>query len=263
MSRSVLAQRFTELVGEAPMRDLAGLADAAREADDARRRAQHPGRRDPRRLRVRSGLQPRFQARNGLTTGSLAQGSGPAAIVEWRPNPLRTACPHARISRRAASTVPATRARIFWNAMSRDVDASSANGAKPQSSVVPATRRVYSRRRAESGPAPVRLFQQAGRSVGHANKGDLIRPEVLANDLRAHASGLFARQLDIETSHPKLKQRREQTGIVDIGAVRRVSVTAGRGMYTYPPLLLWRKVIEDAVVQRDKVSEPGGRIEFE
>ena len=37
----------------------------------------------------------------------------------------------------AASSVPAIRARIFANAVSRAVDVSSPNGAKPQSSVVP------------------------------------------------------------------------------------------------------------------------------
>src|SRR5438445_11592514 len=37
----------------------------------------------------------------------------------------------------AASCVPATRARIFANAVSRGGDVSSPNGANPQSSVVP------------------------------------------------------------------------------------------------------------------------------
>jgi hypothetical protein len=36
-----------------------------------------------------------------------------------------------------ARSVPSTRARIFANAVSREVDVSSPNGEKPQSSVVP------------------------------------------------------------------------------------------------------------------------------
>ena len=51
--------------------------------------------------------------------------------------PVRTSDRHARTSACDASRVPSTRARILSNAMSRDVEASSANGAKPQSSVVP------------------------------------------------------------------------------------------------------------------------------
>ena len=40
-------------------------------------------------------------------------------------------------STRAASAVPSTRARILANAVSREVEVSSQNGEKPQSSVVP------------------------------------------------------------------------------------------------------------------------------
>ncbi len=58
VSRSALAQRFTDLVGEAPMRVLSELAHAAHQADDARRGAQYPGSGDPCRLRLRSCVQP-------------------------------------------------------------------------------------------------------------------------------------------------------------------------------------------------------------
>jgi hypothetical protein len=51
----------------------AELADAARQADDARGGAQYPGRRDTRRLRLRSRLQPCIQACDRLAAGDLAQ----------------------------------------------------------------------------------------------------------------------------------------------------------------------------------------------
>lgn len=47
------------------------------------------------------------------------------------------ACPPQTPSCRAARSVPSTRAAILANAMSRDVDVSSANGENPQSSQVP------------------------------------------------------------------------------------------------------------------------------
>jgi len=49
------------------------LADAARQADDARRGAQHPGSRDTCRLRLRSCLQSRLQAGDGLAASDVAQ----------------------------------------------------------------------------------------------------------------------------------------------------------------------------------------------
>jgi hypothetical protein len=51
---------------------LAGVNDA-HQADDARGGAQSPGRRDTRRLRLRSRLQPRIQACDRLAAGDLAQ----------------------------------------------------------------------------------------------------------------------------------------------------------------------------------------------
>ena len=74
VSRSVLAQRFTELVGEAPMRYLANWRMQLAKQMMREGAQQHPGSRDARRLRLRSGVQSRLQARDRLAAGGVAQG---------------------------------------------------------------------------------------------------------------------------------------------------------------------------------------------
>ena len=74
VSRSVLAQRFTELVGEAPMRYLANWRMQLAKQMMREGHEQHPGSRDACRLRLRSRLQSRLQARDRLAAGDLAQG---------------------------------------------------------------------------------------------------------------------------------------------------------------------------------------------
>ena len=73
VSRSVLAQRFTELVGEAPMRYLANwrMQLAKQMMREGTRNIRN---RDPRRLRLGSVFQPRVQARHRLSAGDVAQG---------------------------------------------------------------------------------------------------------------------------------------------------------------------------------------------
>ena len=149
--------------------------------------------------------------------------------------------------------------------MSRDVDASSANGAKPQSSVVPndAARYVLACEK-NAVPDLLRGLDTGIDRIGHADEHDLIRPTVLTNDPEHPLRIGFARQLDIETPHAKLEQRGEQAGIVDIGAVRRVAIAPRARVHADPLSLLLRKVIENAVVQGNELfEEPAGAIELE
>ena len=82
VSRSVLAQRFTELVGEAPMRYLANwrMQLAKQLMREGRGNIQED--RDPRRIRFRGRLQSRVQAGDGFAAGGVAPRR--PQLVPWR-----------------------------------------------------------------------------------------------------------------------------------------------------------------------------------
>src|SRR6185503_8573485 len=56
------------------------LADAVGQAADAGGRGEYPGCGDARRVRIRSGVQSRVQAFDGLTAGGVEEGSDPASV---------------------------------------------------------------------------------------------------------------------------------------------------------------------------------------
>ena len=95
VSRSVLAQRFTELVGEAPMRYLANWRMQLAKQMMREGATQHPGSRDTRRLRLRSRLQSSVQASDRLAAGDLAQ----------------------KRARHGLTLSPGTAARPYWSSL--------------------------------------------------------------------------------------------------------------------------------------------------
>ncbi len=141
--------RVEDLAGQAPHGDvhLVEVGDASvlvRDQDAVGRRFQrgaHPGQR----VSQLAGL--RFQrvlCPHQLFCGLLARQEDRVRVLQRDGAKLRrfvVAGGHGRRRASAASAVPCTRAWIFAKAVSRVVDVSSLNGAKPQSSVVPSCTR--------------------------------------------------------------------------------------------------------------------------
>ena len=63
--------------------------------------------------------------------------------------------------------------------------------------------------------------------VHDADEHPLIRLEVLADDTQNALSITLARQCDVKISGFELEEARKQFGVIDVGAVRRVTITAG------------------------------------
>jgi hypothetical protein len=62
----------------------------------------------------------------------------------------------------------------------------------------------------------------------------------------------LARELDEEAPHVHAEERRQQIGVVDVGAVRRVVIATGAGMDADLCSLRRGEPLEDTVVQVDE-----------
>ena len=160
-------------------------------------------------------------------------------------------------------SVPSTRARIFANAVSREVDVSSPNGENPQSSVVPrcsgSMNRAASRTRSRTSSG--RLDARVER-VDDADEDPAVAGRMLAEHLEHARPVGLAGELDVEPADVEPEQRRQQVRVVDVGAVGRVLVAARAGVDADPRPFLVRQLAEDLVVQVDervRAGRPTGR----
>ena len=86
---------------------------------------------------------------------------------------------------------------------------------------------------------------------------------MLRDDVEDAARVLLARHLDVDVADVELEQVRQQLGVVDVGAVRRVHVPARARVHADPGTLVVGEALEDAVVERHEVPEkPARRIEL-
>ena len=145
---------------------------------------------------------------------------------------------------------------ILANAISREVEMSSANGEKPQSSQVPirsggscrAAARIRSRtssgvstRGSIGSVTPMKTRAPGGKMLGDDGQ-DLFRLDL-------------ASQLDVEIARLELEQSRQQPGVVDVQAVRRILIAARAGVHSDAASLAVAETLEDLVVEGDEVAQ--------
>jgi hypothetical protein len=69
------------------------------------------------------------------------------------------------------------------------------------------------------------------------------------------AAILLACERDVEAGRLQLEERRQEVGVVDVGAVRRVSVATRARVDADPLPLLGGEALEDLVVERDEIAQ--------
>ena len=86
---------------------------------------------------------------------------------------------------------------------------------------------------ASSDPVPhlLRRFDVRVDRRDDADEDPLVGLHVLADDLQDARAIAFARQRDVEVPDLQLEQARQQLGVVDVGAVRRIAVAARAGVH--------------------------------
>lgn len=175
-----------------------------------------------------------------------------------RPRPF-TSQPRTNAS--SASRVPSTRARIFANARSREVDRSSAKGEKPQSSVVPNwADGIYSAAsRTRSLTSSVDSTQGSITPNKDAVTGLDERPDALQGPARF----FFGGHRDMKIAYVYLEQGREQVQVVDVRTVGGVPVASRAGVNPKPGTFVVRKRFKAGIQQRHKTPEEfAGGIQF-
>ena len=98
----------------------------------------------------------------------------------------------------------------------------------------------------------------------HADEHPLPRFEALADVSQHPLALLLACQRDVEVSDAKLEQAGQQVGVVDVGAVRRITVATGAGVHADASALVVGKARQRHVVQVDEaVQEVAARVELD
>jgi len=137
---------------------------------------------------------------------------------------------------------------------------STLNGEKPQSSVAPPLLGdVVGGRDQVAGHLLGRLHGRVER-VDDPDEADLrhavgVVAAVLADQPVDPLLVLLAGQLHEEVAGVHLEHRRQQLGVVDLGAVHRVHVAAGAGVHTDVAPLLRGEPVDHPVVELDELLE--------
>ena len=100
--------------------------------------------------------------------------------------------------------------------------------------------------------------------VDHTDEDPVIGLGVLLDDPEDPGPVALAGQLDVEASDREPEQCREELPVVHVSAVSRILVAPRARVNPDPRPLLWRKTLEDAVVEgHEVVQETLGRIELD
>ena len=160
----------------------------------------------------------------------------------------------------SASRVPAMRARIFANAVSRLVELSSQNGEKPQSSVVPSCSTgmncAASSTRSRTSSA-VSIIGAIGEMTPTNARWSWL--QILADELKSGDSVPLSRKSNVEARDVELKQAREELRIIDVRAMSRVAVASGASVHADAPAFGRRKSAQGQIVQVDEAREQRSR----
>ena len=141
------------------------------------------------------------------------------------------------------------------------MDASSANGENPQSSVVP---KAETGKRLAASNTRSRTCSGVSRRVDRiddADEHDLIGLTMLPHDIE-HARGIRSLASWIETSRPETEKRRQQARVGDSGAVGGIPVSARTGVHADATPLVGENRSRTRLFKSTKVSSspPEGSI---
>ena len=166
--------------------------------------------------------------------------SSSGAVSPHHPPPRRFRC-----QRRALARAPGSS-----RTPSRDWSTCRRRRAKSRSRrSCPAGRRECTRRLRAFGLESLRAFLCAGRWGRPRRRRPLVGLHVLSDDLEgAHAIAL-AGEGDIEVPRLELEQAGQQLGVIDLGAVGRVAITAGTRVDADAPAIVGGESRQRKIVQ--------------